>query len=302
MSQAFTKILQMVLILLLPIPSFGAEAIKFRPVLSVYSDDKGAGLNQPEGVACSQHSLFLVADTGNDRLLQYTFQEDTLKGGAEIKVAELTHPIRVQTNSKGETYVLDGKQRRIVRLSHEGTFKGYLDPEGLPPPKAFVPRSFKIDMADNIYILDIGSERVIVLDSAGKYLHGIAFPENYGFMSDLSVDLKGKIFLIDSIHAVVFVASRDSIRFSPLTKSLKEQIDFPASITTDARGMLYLVDRNDSSIFILGPDGSFQGRRLSAGWKEGLLRQPSELCMNEMGEAFIADRGNNRIQIFTVVR
>ncbi len=38
------------------------------------------------------------------------------------------------------------------------------------------------------------------------------------------------------------------------------------------------------------------------GWKEGLLYYPSQLCINEKGEIFIADRNNNRIQIFTVVQ
>lgn len=97
--------------------SFSAETVKFRYLQSVYFDEKGGGLKQPEGVACNEKSLLVVGDTGNDRLLQYTFQEKSLKAGNEIKIPQLTNPIRVQINSKGEIFVLDGKKRRIIRLN-----------------------------------------------------------------------------------------------------------------------------------------------------------------------------------------
>ena len=115
-------------ILLLPLKSFGAETVKFRHLLSIYSDDKGTGLKGPEGVACSEKSV-LVGDTENGRLLRFTFEEKTVKGGAEIKVPQLSYPIRIQMNSKGEIFALDEKQRRIVRLSPEGDFKGYVPAE-----------------------------------------------------------------------------------------------------------------------------------------------------------------------------
>jgi hypothetical protein len=146
-----------------------------------------------------------------------------------------------------------------------------MDGEGIPSPSTFVPRSFKIDRNDNIYILDIFSGRVIVLSPEGKYQKQIPFPKNYGFFSDLSVDSKGTLSLIDCVKAMVFSAAKDSNSFSPLTKSLREYLNFPTSITTDTRGTIYIVDENGSGIVVLGKDGSFVGRQLSMGWNEGLL-------------------------------
>jgi len=295
-------IVLVITLLFFPIQSFSAEAIKFRYVQSVYFDDKGGGLKQPEGVACDEKSLLVVGDTGNDRLLRYTFQERGLKAGIEIKIPQLTNPIRVQINSKGEIFALDGKKRRIIRLSPEGTFKGYVDAEGVPSLTTFVPRSFKIDTNNNIYILDIFSGRVLVLNSEGKYQRQIQFPQKYGFFSDLAVDSKGNILLIDCVKAMGFSAPKDSNSFSPLTKSLREYLNFPTSITTDSRGTTYIVDENGGGIVILGIDGSYLGRQLSMGWNEGLLYYPSQMCINEKGEAFIADRSNNRVQIFSLIK
>jgi len=284
-----------------PLKSFSAETVKFKYLQSVYFDEKGGSLKQPEGVASGGKSVLVIADTGNDRLVRYTFEDKSLKGGSEIKISQLSNPIRVRINSKGEIFALDGKKRRIVRLSPEGTFKNYVDPEGVPSPSAFVTRSFEIDRSDNIYILDIFTGRVLVLSPEGKYQKQIPFPKEYGFFSDLSVDSKGNILLIDCVKAMVLSAPKDSNSFSPLTKSLREYLDFPTSIT-DSKGAVYIVDEDGGGIVVLGADGTFVGRQLSKGWNEGLLYFPSQMHVNERGEIFIADRGNSRVQIFTLVK
>jgi hypothetical protein len=292
----------MLLTLLLPNSVYSAETVKLRYVQSIYFDEKGIGMKQPEGIACSDKSLLIVGDTGNDRLLRYSYQDRSLKAGAEIKVQQLSNPIRLQVNSKGEIFALDGKRRRIIRLNPDGTFKGYVDGEGIPSPSTFVPRSFKIDSKSNIYILDIFSARVLVLNPEGKYQKQVPFPNEYGFFSDLSVDSKGALFLIDCVKAMVFAADKDAKTFSPLTKSLRGYLKFPTNLTMDIRGTLYVVDENGGGVVILGRDGSYMGRQLSLGWSEGLLYYPSQICLNEKGDVFIADRGNSRVQIFTLVK
>lgn len=295
-------ILIVVMVLALPLSSFGAEAAKLRHTATAYADSKGGGLKLPEGVGCSSEgSSFIIADTGNGRLLRYSFEGNAIKGGEEFKLDQLSQPTRVQLGPGGEIFVLDGKQRRIVHLSADGAFKGYLDPAGLPDSSAFVPRSFKIDSAGNVYVLDIFSGRVIVLDPVGKYLRHIEFPGKYGFFSDLAVDSQGKIFLLDSVDAMVYSAAKDSREFSPLTQKLEEYVNFPTSIAVDNKGSLYLADQNGSGIVVVGQDGSFLGRPVAFGWKDGLLRYPAQLCVNRKGEIYVADRENSRVQIFTVV-
>ncbi len=299
----YSSIVGVVIVLLFfSVKSFSAETVKFKYLQSVYFDDKGGSLKQPEGVACNDKSILVIGDTGNDRLLRYTMEEKNLKAGTEIKIPQLSTPIRVQMNSKGEIFALDGKRRRVVRLNPDGSFKGYVDFEGVPAPSAFVPRSVKIDANNNIYLLDIFSARVLILNPEGKYQKQIPFPKEYGFFSDLAIDPKGSVLLVDCVKAMVFSAPKDTNNFSPLAKSLREYLGFPTSLTTDNRGTIYIVDENGGGIVILGQDGSYLGRQLNMGWNEGLLYYPTQMCVNEKGEVFIADRGNSRVQIFTLVK
>lgn len=282
--------------------ALGGERTRLRFVTAIYVDEKGTSIRQPEGVACDDKSTLIVGDTANNRLLRYTVDERTVKPAGEIQAAQLTNPIRLQLNSKGEIFALDGKQRRIARFGAGGDFKGYVTPEGAPAPTTVVPRSFKLDRDDNLYLLDVFSSRVLVLGPDGKYQRHLGLPKDLGFASDLTVDFKGAIFLLDSVGATVSVAAKDAKAFSPITKNLREHLSFPTSITTDGRGLLYVVDENGGGVVIIGQDGSFLGRQLAMGWKEGLLYYPSQMCVNERGEAFIADRGNSRVQVFSVVR
>lgn len=287
--------------LIFPLLASGAETVKIRHATSLYADDKGAGMNHPDGVACNNKSV-IVGDTGNDRLLQYAFQDDALKAGLEIKVPQLSQPVRIQLGSKGDILALDGKQRRIVRLGPDKAFKGYVTVEGAPGADVVVPRSFKIDKDDNLYVLDIFSGRVLVTNLDGKYQRHIDFPKEYGFFSDLAVDQKGTVLLIDSINSRVFAAQKGANAFAPLGASMEEYLSFPVSLTTDGRGTIYIADANGAAIGIMAQDGSFLGKQLTMGWTEGLLYYPSQVCINERGELFVADRDNSRVQVFTLVK
>ena len=281
---------------------YGADAVKLRPMAAAYTDNNGGLMKRPEGVAYDEKSLLVVADTGNGRILLYTFNGDRLAPRTSIALPQLPYPIRVQIDSKGEILALDGKSRRIVRVTAAGEFKGYIEAVGIPSTGAVVPRSFKIDRKDNLYLLDIFSGRVLILDATGKFLRGIPFPQKYGFISDLAVDANGNLYLVDSVGGKIFSARKDATVITPLSGSLKEDLDFPVGMATDSRGRLYLSDQNGSGIVILGPDGSFRGRQSDFGWKDGLLRYPSALAVSEGGNLFIADRQNSRVQVFTIVQ
>ncbi len=67
-------------------------------------------------------------------------------------------------------------------------------------------------------------------------------------------------------------------------------------------GRLLLVDQHGQGLVVLGLDGAFQGRFLAMGWSEGAVYYPSQLCVSDAGTAFVADRGNHRVQLFTMTQ
>jgi len=274
-------------------------AVKIKHQGSVYADATGLALKRPEGVACGTDS-FLVADTENSRLVRYALALQGLTADAVFPVAKAL-PLVVQLNSTGEIYLLDGRTRTILKLAPDGQSLGKLEPQGVPLPQTLVPRSFKLDKKDNLYLLDIFSARVLVLNAAGEFLRQLPFPKEYGFFSDLAVDPAGAIYLLDSVAGALYLAAPGAQDFALLTAELKQQMNFPTSIAIDSKGILYLSDQYGSGLALVSRDGTFLGRKFGQGWEDGQLYYPSQLCINSQNTLVIADRNNSRVQVFNIL-
>ena len=285
--------------LALPLVAHGGDKVRLKYVRTLLTDAGGGQLRAPAGV--SVHGKFVfVADSGNKRVIRYLNQGGEVKPDAVFPLPKLV-PLMVQVGSKGDLYVLDGKDRLIYRLGPNGEMKGKLVPRGLPDSRKIVPRSIKVGQEGALYILDIFSSRVLVLDRDGKYQRQLPFPADYGFFSDVAVDGQGNIFLLDSVRGAVSIARKGESTFQAMTGSMKNNMNFPTSLAADGRGVLFLVDQNGGGLALLGPNGSFLGRRLSMGWRDSQLRYPSGICISAKGDLFIADKGNNRVQQFTIM-
>jgi len=279
-----------------------AQTARFRHLVSIYVDDQGTGLTLPEGVACGPAGQVVVGDTGNDRLVRFTYQNKVVAGGSTIQIPELSAPYRVRFNSKGDLFVLDGTRRRIVRLGPGGEFKGPLSLDGVPPPTTVVAKDFTIDAEDNVYVLDVFSARVLVFDAGGAFQRALPFPDDTRFGSHLAVDDVGGVLLMDSIARRLFAAGKDATTFVPVGDALTGALATLPTFMMMNMGMTYVVEGSGGSIVTLRRDGTFVARQLSQGWNEGELNQPSQMCINDRDEAFIADRDNSRVQVFQLIR
>jgi hypothetical protein len=273
------------------ISSARAESIAFSHASSIYVDANQGALKGPEGVACSAKAV-VVADTGNQRLVTYSMKGGMVDGGTELKFAQLGSPVCVEIDSKGNVIALDGRAHRAVRVGPSGAYAGYVDPAGTTVT------AFKLDASDKAYLLDGSTRRVIVVDALGKPARQIALPEK-GIFTDVAVDAGGVVYVVEVLEAMVWSADGSATAFKPLSGSLKDRMNFPSHLTA-SKGKLFLVDQHGMGIVVLGLDGAYLGRQLGIGWNEGLVYYPSQLCLTETGEAFLADRANNRVQMFTI--
>jgi hypothetical protein len=292
------------LIVTMPGVALAAETLKLRPALTISVDENEKQLNGPDGVACNDKSV-VVADTGNGRLVQYSFQEKVLRGGTEIRVPQLQYPIEVQYTPAGGVMALDGKLKKIAQFSAAGAFTSYFAADGVPAPSSYTVRSFKVDAAGKVYLLDIEGSRVIVTEPTGKFVSQIAVPKVKGSFSDIAVKPSGDILLLDSVGGTIYVAKKSPTgyaEFAPFTKDLGKVLNFATYLTTDSRGVAYVVDHNGAAIVSLSQDGGFLGRQLSLGWKSGTLFYPGQICLTPTGEIFVADRGNSIVQAFEILK
>jgi streptogramin lyase len=300
MSRERRPILVLIWIAALGAGLHAGEAVRLRATQSLYADGQEIGLSAPGDVACGVSGVW-VADTGNGRLVGFEATADGYLPTTVLAVPEVARPQRIQTAPDGSIYVLDGKQRRIGRVDRSGEFLGWVDPAGQSGAARVVVRGFDVAADGKLYVLDVASARVLVTDSAGTVERQIAFPDPFGFISDVAVDSRGVVFALDSVGRRLFRAAPDAEQLTPLTEAMTEEMDFPTNLTVDGAGRLFVSDRHGGGIVIVDVTGSFRGRQSSMGWKTGMLRYPAGLCVNGKGELFVADRGNSRLQVFRIV-
>lgn len=283
------------------LPITAAEGTRFRFLAAVYGDGTNAGFHLPEGVACGKGEV-VVADTGNDRLIRFAFRDKAVSGWTVIKLPELSSPTRVQFDSQGGLYALDARRRRIVRIGADGQFKGALSLDGVPPPATIVPKSFAVGEGDRLYVLDVFSARVLVLAGDGAFQKSLPLPPGAGFVTDVAVDPLGNVLVLDAIGRRLYSADREATAFTPLGATLADTlVTMPTSLAA-ARGLVLIVEGSAGSIVSVGQDGTFLSRQLTAGWQEGSLNHPAQVCVNDADEAVVADRDNSRVQVFTLGR
>jgi hypothetical protein len=266
--------------------------------LTIYLDDKEEPLRAPEGIACNDGGALVVADTGGARLLVYTYRDGKLTGGAPVKLAEATYPVQVQVDGKGNVVVLDGRTRRLVRVDTAGKYAGVVALKGASGLATVVPSAFKLDATGSLYVLDVAGSRVLVAGADGRVTRELPLPKGKEQFTDVAVDGNGRILAVDAAASRVWAAEKGATSFKAIGEPMKDRVSFPVALA-DHGGRLYLVDQHGHGIAVLGGDGSFQGRELEMGWVDGKVYYPAQICLTGDGQVFVADRNNNRVQIFS---
>jgi hypothetical protein len=164
-----------------------------------------------------------------------------------------------------------------------------------------VPAAFKLDSSDNLYVLDVAARRVLVAGADGRVSRQIPLPKGGEEFTDVAVDGAGRILALDSIGARLWAAGRGETVFKAMGASLKDRVSFPVYVAVGS-GKLYVVDQNGHGVVLLGADGSFVGKELEMGWIKGKVYYPAQLCLGADGLVFLADRNNNRVQVFSESR
>jgi hypothetical protein len=270
------------------------------PDKSIYVDDRNKPLLAPEGVACTDAGDLFVADTGNGRILRYTYKKGVLGGGSDLTGSPIKYPVRLAIDSKGGLWVLDQKLKRLGRFDASAAYSpvNIVDPVKNTP--VFI-GAFKLDRADAIYVVDVETRGIVVADTTGRVQRRLPPPGPGVVFTDIAVDVMGTIYAIDAIAARLYSAKADEQALTPMGPSLKEFMSFPVYLTHRG-GTIEIVDQHGGGLVLVGNDGVFHGRQLTLGWSEGMVYYPSQVCASSSGDLFVADRGNNRVQVFTVAQ
>jgi DNA-binding beta-propeller fold protein YncE len=256
----------------------------------------GAGkFNGPAGVAIGPGGNVYVADGGNHCIHVFDpagnplFRWGTVGAGPGF----IFQPRDVAVAPDGTVYVVDATMRGILSFTTTGTFLGNvgttLDATGIA-----------VDASGFLYVADAGMVRKwspvgVDLGSWSVNTNGCTS------LVDVAVDEFGNLYLAEfGCHRVtklnpdgVIVAQWGSFG------SGDGQFDTVRGIAVGG-GRLYASDWFHHRVEEFTTDGVFLSTWGSEGSAQGQFGHlsPMNLAVNSLGEIFVCDRGNDRIQVF----
>ncbi len=264
-----------------------------------FSGDNGAAtsatIRAPQALTLDSAGNLYIADTTNHRVRKVSTGGiiTTLSGtgsagyggdGGAATSGQLSSPAGIAVNGSGEVFVGDTGNLRVRRISggnistFAGTGSATYGGDGGPITNAQFtnPQDIVFDNAGNAYISDSGTHRIRKVTPGGT-ITTIAGTGVAGFSGDNG----------------------------PATSA---QINTPLGIARDAAGNLYFADGNNNRIRKVTPGGTittFAGDGTgSFGGDNGPATSaqifgPFNIKFDSLGNAYIADTGNNRIRKVT---
>jgi DNA-binding beta-propeller fold protein YncE len=167
-------------------------------------------------------------------------------------------PSDIALDSKGNIFLVDGVNSRIVVVDDNGGWKFSFGSEGTEKGQFKLPLGIDISGSGKVFIADTGNRRIQVFDSEGNFLYMFTVKAGPG-------------------------------------EAPTEPVDVAASKLSN---YLYVSDNNNHNIKVYKQNGTYDFEWGGFGEASGEFRYPGIMTLNEYNEIFIVDVLNTRVQKF----
>ena len=161
------------------------------------------------------------------------------------------------------------------------------------------------DGAGKVYVVDRGASCLqLISTEKGKgsdLPFAISPATSVMWLNDFPIAVKKlawdksfrKIYAIDDEKEAVVVLKEGVVE-----KTIKVPDVVPVSVSVDQKGHPWIIDYNESQIIKLDAEGRILAKVGSSGSREGYFSKPSDILMGKDQLVYVADKGNNRVQVF----
>jgi trimeric autotransporter adhesin len=306
-----------------------------------------AKLYSPASVAVDTAGNLFIADIFNNRVhkvmpdgLIRTVAGNGSGGfsgdGGPIISAQLDSPTGVAMDTSGNLFIADFENQRVRKITKSGVIStvagngtGGFSGDGGPATAAqlWYPRSVAVDTAGNLFIADMGNNRIRRV-TPGGVISTVAGSSNLYFINDggpatsatlalpagVAMDTAGNLLIADSGNMRIRKVTPDGVINTVAGNGIygfsgdggsaaSAKLCYPNGIAVDTAGNLFIADYGNSRIRKVTPGGVIN--TVAGGGTQGLgdgspaiwaqLNSPTSVAIDIENNLFIADTGNHRI-------
>ncbi len=226
-----------------------------------------------------------------------------IRGGkvSETITIEGLAPVSVAIGPAGAVWVIDKRQKRVVKLDEKGAIVLSFGNKGRGAGELRQPTDIALSSSGIIFVADPGSDLVQAYNNDGVFLNGIG--EGLGgvrLADPRAIDIApdDTLYVLDGESATIFSYGPDGKALAAFggTELTGRGFDKPVDLAATS-DEVFVLDRNNSAILVFASDGKLSRRFACAGKGKGDLRSPAGLTALDNITLYISDHGNKRIQV-----
>lgn len=275
---------------------------------------EGSGDGQfyyPQGVEVDSLGNVYVADTENHRIQKFT------SSGTYVTQWECHGngngrpgiPLNVATDGSGNVYVADLESMGIEKFTSSGELMAKWTSVGVGDGELNLPEGLAVDGSGNVYVAECWNYRVQKFTSSGQFLTKWGdFGYAQGAIDNpvaVAVDSSGNVYVALDRHSEIrkFTSSGVLITQWGSSGGGDGQFRHPWGVAVDASGNVYVADLDNNRIQKFTSSGGYVTQWGSSfqnpGIGDGQFQYPCGVAVDGLGNVYVAEWGNHRIQKFT---
>ena len=255
-------------------------------------------LADPGGVATDPADDIWVADTGHDRIAEYS------PSGRLVATfgKNLDQPAGIAIDATGHVWVADTGHDRVVEFSPVGRVLAIFGSPGRGRGQLDQPVALAVTPFGDVWVADQGNSRVEEFSDSGRYRTSFAVPTPAG----VGLDAHGDVW----VSSPAYAPGNSVLEFSPAGRQLRSfgttqagygDLGDPGGIAVGPAGRIYVAQPDYGLVSVFSPTGRFYtefGLQPGTVQADEDLEFPQGLAVTANGQIWVADSGHNRIVQF----
>jgi DNA-binding beta-propeller fold protein YncE len=225
----------------------------------------------------------------------FSFPDEPVRG------LSLSQPQALSIDPRGQVFVLDTGNNRILKFDKKGKFLFALGGFGWEREQFDNPLDISAKTSLDVFIADYNNERIERYDNKLNYISSFYSDRTFsnslrfGFPSSVDLSKHGELFIVDNENDRILKLNS----FGDPVLSFGDfnwgdgQLEHPIKIEVTPSDLVYVSDQDANQIVVFDYYGNFIAR-----FGKEILNNPNGLAWALDNKLFVADSGNNRIVIF----